>query len=97
VNALTVALALIGILMTAMALIAIRFPRGRQDWPLEGASTAYLLGSVATLVVLLVAVYFVTRDWIWPPAPVTIGVLAAVLLAAAAGVALLLPRGVPSP
>ena len=55
------------------------------------------LNIAASVIVLLVAVYFVTRDWIWPPAPVTIGVLAAVLLAAAAGVALLLPRGVPSP
>ena len=94
-SALTIGLAVGGVLFVAIALLSIRFPRGRPDWPLNGTATLYLLLSLLTLVVLVVAMYFLTRDVAWPPLAFGLTAFAAAVLALVAVAALLLPRGVP--
>jgi len=85
----------IALFLVVSGLVAIRFPRGRADWPMDGTSTAYLLVSVLTLVLLFVAMYFLTRSWAWPPFLVTLALVSGLVVAFAALAALLLPRGVP--
>ena len=68
------AIALIGIVsvLTVVALIAVRFPRGRAEWPLEARQTAWLLVSGLTAVIVFVLLYVATRDVRWPdPVAVT--------------------------
>ena len=91
----TLALAGLAVVFVVLALVAIRFPQGRGDWPMDGRSTAYLLFSLLTLVVLFVAVYLLTQGIVWPPINWTLTVFAGLGLALLVLLALFLPRGLP--
>jgi len=95
VSALTIPLAAVAVILAVLAILALRFPRGRADWPLDSTATGFLALSVTMLVILLIAVYFATRQLQWPPAVITAGLGSALAIGALAIVSLLLPRGVP--
>ncbi len=76
-----------------VAVLAIRFPRGRAEWPLDARQTAWLLVSGLTAVLLFALVVVATRDVVWPGVVSTASVAVALGIAVLAGVALLLPRG----
>ncbi len=79
--------------IAVVAVIALRFPRGRAEWPLDARQSAWLLVSGLTAVIVFVLLYVATRDVRWPDAvTVTFGAVS-LLLALLAGVALFLPQG----
>ena len=86
---------LLGVAATivVVAVLAIRFPRGRAEWPLDARQTAWLLVSGLTAVLLFALLVVATRDIVWPGIVTTASVTAALALAVLAGVALLLPQG----
>ena len=45
-----------------VAVVALRLPRGRADWPMDARQTAWLLVSAATGVAVFVLLYVATRD-----------------------------------
>ncbi len=79
--------------LVVVAVLAVRFPRGRSEWPLDARQTAWLLVSGLTAVLLFALLVVATRDVVWPGIVTTASVTAALALAVLAGVALLLPRG----
>ncbi len=80
-------------ILIVVAVLAIRFPRGRAEWPLDARQTAWLLVSGLTAVLLFALLVVATRDVVWPGIVTTASVTAGLALAVLAGVALLLPRG----
>ena len=80
-------------ILIVVAVLAIRFPRGRAEWPLDARQTAWLLVSGLTAVLLFALLVVATRDIVWPGIVTTASVTAALALAVLAGVALLLPQG----
>ncbi len=67
-----------------VALVALRFPRGRADWPLDARRTAWLVVSGLTALAVFVLLYVATRDLRFP------SVTASVFAATSLGLALLL-------
>jgi len=76
-----------------VAVLAIRFPRGRAEWPLDARQTAWLLVGGLTAVLLFALLVVATRDVVWPGIVTTASAAVALGLAVLAGIALFLPRG----
>ena len=88
-------IALLGLIsvLTVVALVAIRFPRGRAEWPLEARQTAWLLLSGLTAVIVFALLYVATRDVRWPGIVTTTFVAVSLALGLLASAALFLPQG----
>jgi len=93
VNLFEAALITIVSVIAIVALIAVRFPRGRAEWPLEARQTAWLLMSGLTAVIVFVLLYVATRDVRWPDAVTATFAAISLVLALLGGVALFLPQG----
>ena len=76
-----------------VAVVALRFPRGRADWPMDARQTAWLLVSAATGVAVFVLLYVATRDWRWPGAVTTTFAAVAISLVALLAISIFLPQG----
>jgi len=79
--------------LAVIALVAIRFPRGRAEWPLEARQTAWLLVSGLTAVVVFALLYVATRDVRWPGIVTTTFVAVSLALGLLLATALFLPQG----
>jgi uncharacterized membrane protein len=93
VNPYEIALLALVSALAVVALVAVRFPRGRAEWPLEARQTAWLLVSGLTAVIVFVLLYVATRDVRWPDAVALTFAAVSLLLGLLAGVALFLPQG----
>jgi len=76
-----------------VAVVALRFPRGRREWPLDARQTAWLLISGLTGILVFALLYLATREVRWPAAPTTTFFAVSAALALLLGVALFLPQG----
>ena len=76
-----------------VALVALRFPRGRGEWPLDARQTAWLLLSALTAVLVFALLYVATRDARWPDLGTTTFVAVSLALALLLAVSLFLPQG----
>ena len=85
-------LALVSVL-TVIALVAIRFPRGRAEWPLEARQTGWLLVSGLTAVIVFALLYTATRDLRWPGIVTITFVAVSLALGVLLATALFLPQG----
>ena len=85
-------IALVG-LIVVIALVALRFPRGRADWPLDARQTAWALASGLVAVATFLLLYAATRDVRWPSVTTTVFVGASLGLALLLAVSLFLPAG----
>lgn len=92
-NLYEVALIAIVSAIAVVGAIAIRFPRGRAEWPMDARQTAWLLVSGLTAVIVFVLLYVATREVRWPDAVTMTFAATSLLLALLAGVALFLPQG----
>ena len=87
--------ALLGLVATVVvvALVALRFPRGRAEWPLDARRTAWLLISGLTAVVVFALSYAATREIRWPDIVTATLVVVSLSLALLLAVSLFLPQG----
>ena len=85
-------LALVSMLAVG-ALVGLRFPRGRSDWPLDARQTAWLVVSGLTAVMLFALLCLVTRDIRWPGIATFAFGAVALALGLLLGVGLFLPQG----
>jgi uncharacterized BrkB/YihY/UPF0761 family membrane protein len=93
VNPFQIALLALVSTLAVIAVVGLRFPRGRAEWPLEARQTAGLIVSGLTAVTLFALLYVVTRDVRWPGiATIAFGAVA-LTLGLLLGVALFLPQG----
>lgn len=79
--------------LAVVALVAVRFPRGRAEWPLEARQTAWLLVSGLTAVIVFVLLYVATRGVRWPDVVTVTFAAVSLVLALLLAVALFLPQG----
>ena len=85
-------IALVSVL-AVIALVAIRFPRGRAEWPLEARQTAWLLVSGLTAVIVFALLYVSTREVRWPGIVTTTFVAVSLGLGLLLATSLFLPQG----
>ncbi len=83
-------------LLAVLALVALRFPRGRADWPLDARQTVWVLASGLTAVAVFVLLYLATRDLVWPSAATVVFAGASLGLGLLVAASLLLPEGLRS-
>lgn len=83
----------VGGLLVALALVALKFPRGRADWPLDARQTAWALVSGLTAVAVFVLLYLATRESVWPSLTTTLFAGASLGLGLLVAASLLLPEG----
>ncbi len=86
----------VGGLLAVLALVALRFPRGRRDWPLDARQTAWALASGLTAVAVFVLLYLATRESVWPSLTTTLFAGASLGLGLLVAASLLLPEGLRS-
>ncbi len=88
-------IALLGLVavIVVIAIVSLRFPRGRAEWPLDAGQTAWLVVSILTAVLVLALLYVATRDVVWPGLVTTAFVAASLGIAVLAVAALVLPQG----
>jgi len=86
---------LLGLVATVfvVAIVALRFPRGRAEWPLDARRTAWLLISGLTAVVVFALSYAATRDVRWPDFVTVTFVVVSLCLALLVAVSVFLPQG----
>ena len=87
--------ALLGIVgsVVVVALVALRFPQGREEWPLDARQTVWLIVSGLTAVLVFALLYAATRDILWPGIMTTTFVVAALGLGLLLAASLFLPQG----
>ncbi len=76
-----------------VSLVALRFPRGRGEWPLDARQTAWLLVSGLTAVLVFALLYVATREVRWPDVVTSIFLAVSAALALLLALALFLPQG----
>ena len=79
--------------VVVVALVALRFPSGRREWPLDARQTVWLLLSAFTAVLVFVLLYIATREVRWPSIMVTTFAGVSLGLALLLVAALFLPQG----
>jgi integral membrane sensor domain MASE1 len=76
-----------------LAFVAVRYPRGRQDWGKDRAETLSLVGSLLTFVLLFLLLWYATSTLDWPSAVVITFWVAVCTVAALVIAALIYPEG----
>jgi integral membrane sensor domain MASE1 len=89
----TIALIAIFFLLIIMIGIGLRYPKGRQDWPLDRRTSTSIFLSVLVLILLIILSFFASQNVDWPENTVIFYYFSIIIFIILIVVAILMPVG----
>ena len=89
----TILLIFIFILMIILFAIGLKYPRGRDDWPLDRRTTASIFLSITVFLLLIILSFFASQHIKWPSNTELFFYIAIIILVILVITSILLPKG----